>query len=30
MLETLLHDKLASAPFLPDVDRNDLMTVAVW
>jgi hypothetical protein len=30
MLETLLHDKQASAPFLPDVYRNDLMVVAVW
>jgi hypothetical protein len=30
MLETLLRDKQASAPFLPEVDRNDLIAVAVW
>jgi hypothetical protein len=30
MLETLLRDKMASAPFLPAVDRNDLMVVVVW
>jgi hypothetical protein len=30
MLEALLRDKQASAPFLPEVDRNDLIAVAVW
>jgi hypothetical protein len=30
VLESLLRDKLAVALMLPEVDRNDLIAVAVW
>jgi ribonuclease HI len=30
VLEALLRDKLAAAPMTPEVDRNDLIAVAVW
>jgi hypothetical protein len=30
ILEALLRDKSAAAPLLPEVDRNDLLAVAVW
>jgi hypothetical protein len=30
VLEALLRDKLVAAPMTPEVDRNDLIAVAVW
>jgi hypothetical protein len=30
VLEALLRDKSAAAPLLLEVDRNDLLVVAVW
>jgi ribonuclease HI len=30
VLEALLRDKLAAAPMTPEVERNDLIAVAVW
>ena len=30
VLETLLRDRSAKAPLLPDVDRNDIVATVVW
>jgi hypothetical protein len=29
-LEALLRDKRAKAPLIPELDRNDLIAMAVW
>jgi hypothetical protein len=30
VLEALLRDKRAKAPLIPELDRNDLIAMAVW